>query len=132
MHKRGTFSGKARMITKKEGKYRKLSMISPQKNAKHHTTLLVFFLSTKIEDVVFCYVIGLFFHLPKEVQTPLFLLLQHCFFAPSPHFLVNSVPNTPINHSVSQPYNEFCEGCESKKYCFAGAHARARVLDVRR
>ena len=114
------------MITKKEGKSRKPSMISPQKNAKPHTTLLVFSITTNIEDGAFCYVTGLFFHLPKEVQTPLFLLLRHCFFAPYPHFLVNPVPNTPINYSVSQPYNEFREGCESKKYCFAGAHARER------
>ena len=105
-------------------------MISPQKNAKHHTTLLVFSIATKIEDGAFCYVTGLFFHLPKEVQTPLFLLLHHCFFAPSSHFLVNPVPNTPINHSFPKSYNEFCEGCESKKYCFAGAHARERILDV--
>ena len=110
-------------------------MISPQKNAKLHTTLFVFSIATKIEDGAFCYVTGLFFHLPKEVQTPLFLFLHHCFFAPYPHFLVNPVPNTPINYSFSQPYNEFCEGCESKKYCFAGAHAREeirRLLDVRR
>ena len=76
-------------------------MISPQKNAKHHTTLLVFSIATKIEDGAFYYVTGLFFHLPKEVQTPLFLLLHHCFFAPSPHVLVNPVPNTPINYSFS-------------------------------
>ena len=55
------------MITKKEGKFRKPSMISPQKNAKHHTTLLVFSIATKIEDGAFYYVTGLFFHLPKEV-----------------------------------------------------------------
>ena len=120
------------MITKKEGKSRKPSMISPQKNTKHHTTLLVFSIPHKNRRWGILLRHRTIFHLPKEVQTPLFLLLQHCFFAPSPNFLVNPVPNTPINSYFPKPYNEFCEGCESKKYCFAGAHARARkILDVR-
>jgi len=55
------------MITKKEGKSRKPSMISPQKNAKPHTISSFFSIATKTEDGVFCYVTGLFFHLPKEV-----------------------------------------------------------------
>ena len=56
------------MITKKEGKSRKLSMISPQKKCETPYYSLRFFLSpTKIEDGAFCYVTGLFFHLPKEV-----------------------------------------------------------------
>ena len=56
-----------------------------------------------------------------------FAALEIPFASSKVWFHTNSVPITFLTHYPSSTYEQFCEGCESKNYCFAVcARVRAR------
>ena len=59
-----------------------------------------------------------------------FAALQVPFASSKVWFHTNTVPITLLTHYLPSRYAQFCEGCESKNYCFAVVRARTRTREA--